>query len=287
MDRSSVVGDWDIGFRELAIMDQGDMLLLTCPDGPPGYEGRLIELEADRFRIEGGPLHGAELVLGEDGPSLGGHRPLSRLDRPARALPGSGLAAPALEAAQEEEEAFEHLWNWIAHPSRAPEVDPGGVDVCRFLQWTTAHQLALFHGANSVDLLEFEPGTWPTVSMGDAGFEDAVVANQDGLCSMFGAVVDEEVSGRSARHRVERFYSPEGGHVDVYHFSMSRAALDRQPFRTGGLYLLPRERFRPVSLYPGGPASTEWVSPDPVRPLACLIVTPDDFPLLGVVGSYE
>lgn len=286
MDRSVVVGNWDTGYREMSIIDQGDVLLLTCPDGPPGYEGRLIEVDDDRLRVEGGPLHGAELVIQDDVPSLGGHRPLNRLERPSQAPPGSGLAAPPLDTSSDEEETFQHLWNWISHPSRAPEVDLGGADLCRFVQWLTAHDLALFHGSNLIDQDRLLPSAWPVAAIGDRPDGEVVHANRDGLCSMFPALVDQTVGG-SARHRVERFHSSEGGHVDVYHFSLPQNAVQRQPFRPGGLYLLPREMFEPVLLYPGGPESPEWACSEPVRPLGCLIVTPDDFPLRDSVGVYE
>lgn len=287
MDRSAVVGSWDVGFREISILDQGDMLVLTCPDGPAGYEGRLVEIDDRTLRIEGGPFHGAELVIGDGGPTLGGRRPLLALDRPARADDGSGLNAPPLDPEPGEEDAFEHLWTWVAHPSRAPQVDLGGVNLCRFVQWLTRHDLALFHGSNLTDQQVLRPATWPRAVMGDPAEGAVVVANEDGLCCMFPAVVDEEIVGRRARHRVERFHSPEGGHVDVYHFSLPRGVLEASPFRAGALYLLPRERFQPVPLYPGGPPSSEWTSTEPVRPLACLPVTPDDFPLRQAVGAYD
>lgn len=287
MDRSVVAGNWDIGFREISIIDQGDVLLLTCPDGPAGYEGRLVEIDEDRLRIEGGPLHGAELVIREEGPSLGGHRPMSRLERPAQAPPGSGLLSPPLEPSREEESSFEHLWDRVSHPSRAPEVDLGGVNLCRFVQWVTSRDLAVFAGSNLVGQERLQPAAWPTQAMGEVGNGEVVYANQDGLCSMFSALVDQDRAGDGARHRVERFYSPEGGHVDLYHFSLPRAILEQGPFRSGGLYLLPRERFQPVPLYPGGPPSTEWICPEAVRPLACLTVAPDDFPLRDGIGSYD
>jgi hypothetical protein len=287
MDRNRIVGDWSIGFREFSIVDKGDALFLECPDGPAGYESRLVEASADRIRIEGGPLHGAELILEDDGPSIGGYRQMTRLERPAHAPPGSGLTVPAVDLGPDEEESFEGLWTWLAHPSRAPEVETGGLDLCRFVQWLSLRRLALFHGANRVDLDRLEPATWPTVTMGAIDETEVVYANGDGLCAMFLALVDEKTAGRGARHRVERFRSPEGAHVDVYHFSLPRPAPTTQPFRAGGLYLLPKERFRPVSLYPGGPQSAEWISPEPVRPLGCLLVTPDDFPLQQAVGFYE
>lgn len=277
MDQS-LVGDWTTGWREFSIVADSGALWLRCPAAPPGFEARLVDMAPGRVRIEGGPLHGAEIVVEEEGDfSLGGHRPLERLDRPAEAGPGWGMMAPAEELEPDEIETFQHLWTWLAHPSRAPEVDLGGCDLYRFVRWLDRNGLALFHGDERIDLDRLPPTDWPAASHGEPEAGEFVYATADALCSMFLAIVDPESTGRSAIQRVEHFRSLEGDEVDIYQFHYTGGE-SSTCLRPGGLYLLPRDRFRPLSIYPGGPISTEWVSLEPVTPLACLVTTPGDFP---------
>lgn len=287
MDRNSLIGNWDAGFREFSIENRAGQLVLRCPEAPPGYESRLSEVEEGHFRVEGGPFDGAEVVLAEDGAvSLGGHVALSRLDRDAAAVPGSGLEDPVPDPGPEEEEAFEHLWNSMAHPSRAAEVDLGGFSMAHFVHWLTTRNLAVFHGTSRIDAEELEPAPWPTVTIGPAPAEPYVYGADDGFCAMFMALMDE-VSARTGRHGVDRFANSHGSALRLYRFALGRDALSRRPFTAGALYLLPREAFSPVALYPGGPPTAEWICPEPVRPLARLIVTPDDFPFLDRVGPAD
>ena len=58
-------------------------------------------------------------------------------------------------------------------------------------------------------------------------------------------------------------------------------------WRTGTLYLFPKDDFEPIPFYPGGPASNEWASTSEVRPLARLTVDPGDFPFLDQVGGHD
>jgi hypothetical protein len=285
MDLSMIVGDWDTGAHEITILAEGGHLSLRCPETPPGYEGHLVEMDEGHFRVEWGSLAGAELIFdGRGGGSLGGHRPLTRLDRPARSSAGAGLRTDEPEFSSDEAETYEHVWSWAAHPSHPPEVELAGLGLCRFLQWLMTGDRALFHGANDVALEELVPAEWPVPSVGPPE-KSGVHATEDPLCSMFLSIVDRSRAGTEIRHGVERFLSADGGHVDLYQFSLPAPSLRQQPFSAGGLYILPRERFQPVPLYPGGPASREWICPEPVRPLAALIVTPEDFPFLDGIGA--
>lgn len=285
MDHSTIVGGWDTGFHEFTILEEGGDLFLVCPETPPGYEGRLHEVAEGHYRVEWGSLAGADLIFDSNGAaSLGGRRPMTRLNRPAQAAAGSGLSADPLDFTSDEEETYEHVWSWAAHPSHPPEVELGGLGLCRFVQWLMEGDRALFHGANDVGLEELAPAAWPVPWAGPTG-SDAVYATEDPLCSMFLSIVDQGRTGTRIEHRVERFQSSDGSHVDLYHFSLPSASLSDQPFSAGGLYILPRERFEPVPLYPGGPSSREWVCLEPVRPLAALIVTPEDFPFLDDIGA--
>jgi len=285
MDRNLLIGDWDTGFREFSIAEQESDLVLRCPEAPVGYESRLTEVEDGHFRVEGGPFDEAEVVLGDDGSvSFGGHVSLRRLDREAAPAPGAGLESPMAETDPEEDEAFEHVWNFMAHPSHADEVDLGGLSMVRFLSWLTGRKLAVFHGTNRIDGDRLEPAEWPHVNVGSVPTDRYVYGGSDAFCSMFFALMDEPAA-RTGSHGFDLFHNGQGTTVRLYQFALASDALARRPFTAGALYLLPRETFSPVRLYPGGPPTAEWFCPEPVRPLARLIVTPDDFPFLDRIGS--
>src|SRR5690606_2111287 len=205
MDRNLLIGDWDAGFREFSIAEQESDLVLRCPEAPVGYESRLTEVEDGHFRVEGGPFDEAEVVLGDDGSvSFGGHVSLRRLDREAAPAPGAGLESPMAETDPEEDEAFEHVWNFMAHPSHADEVDLGGLSMVRFLSWLTGRKLAVFHGTNRIDVDRLEPAEWPHMNVGSVPTDRYVYGGSDAFCSMFFALMDEAAArtGRSEERRV-------------------------------------------------------------------------------------
>jgi len=71
---------------------------------------------------------------------------------------------------------------------------------------------------------------------------------------------------------------------------VNQDALAGEPWRTGTVYVLPRDTFgqQPEEDWHGLKlASTQWASPAAIRPLARLVVTPDDFPFLGQVHGHD
>lgn len=112
-----------------------------------------------------------------------------------------------------------------------------------FLSYLVHHRGLLAHGSNLDDIVLFEPR-----QANDAGtYLTGVYAADDGIWPMFFAVV--------ARG---------GGRL-------TNDPGDAASWTTGTVYLLPRETFRHIW-------GNEWVSDVPVRPVARLCVTPDDFP---------
>lgn len=75
-----------------------------------------------------------------------------------------------------------------------------------------------------------------------------------------------------------------------YFFTVSRDALDRRPWRTGHLYLLPADTFveQPGAIYAGRPARIpQLASPVAVTPFARLRVAPRSFPFLGRIRGHD
>jgi hypothetical protein len=75
-----------------------------------------------------------------------------------------------------------------------------------------------------------------------------------------------------------------------YFFSISRPALEQQPWRTGTVYILPADSFESqprlrrddVSIY-----VAQVASPRAVRPVAKLSVDPGDFPFLHQIHGHD
>lgn len=289
MSAHSPTGDWDVGFRQFSIVDEPDGLAVRFPEAPDGFEGRLRQVELDRFVIEGGPYPGAELVRGADGWSIGGVLPLTRIHGRAAAPPGSGLIAPVLDLEAEEVQACEAAWARLAHPSQISDPDLGGVAIHRFVQWLMLEERVIFHGSNNRDLSEMTPirRSMEIMNLAGRGNLGSVYGTHDGLWSMFFAVVDRDRLRGSIRNGVDRHFGRSDEWVDLYHFSVHHEMLGQRPFTTGALYLMPRDRFERVPLYPGGPPSNEWACSKAVVPHGRLIVRPEDFPFLDDIGGHD
>jgi hypothetical protein len=166
---------------------------------------------------------------------------------------------------------------------------PDTVAPHHFVQWLMARDELIFHGSNRRDIDEFLPRrtSMELHDVGGRGNLGAVYGTHDGLWSMFFAVVDRGALRGSIRNGVSRFDAPDGDRVDVYHFSVSSVSLPEHPFTSGALYLLPRRTFQRIPFYPGGPPSPEWASTEPVRPIARILLEPEDFPFLDRVGGHD
>jgi hypothetical protein len=104
---------------------------------------------------------------------------------------------------------------------------------------------------------------------------------------MWFAVLHRDALEGSIRNGVLRWTSRDGRTLDLYHFSVHHEHVGGDIWRPGTLYLLPREPFSANPLVPGGPPSSEWASPQAVRPLKRIAVEPEDFPFRDQVGGHD
>ena len=75
-----------------------------------------------------------------------------------------------------------------------------------------------------------------------------------------------------------------------YFFSISRSALDQQPWRDGIVYLLPADTFETQKSIMDGDQeirTAQVASLTPVRPAAKLRVGPGDFPFLQAIRGHD
>lgn len=295
MDPRALVGAWSSGGFELTIVHTSDGLRIRYPEAPEAFESALIPDEGG-YVIDGGPLHGVRITFttGDDGRprgTVGPAIPLEPLDRAAEGPPGGGLRPPALELSQDETQRFLEVWEGIVRRPDGRSIDREHTGPpARFVQWLTGRDAVIFHGSKRDDIDEFVPvrASMEIRDSGGRGNLGAVYGTHDGLWAMFFAVIDRSRLRGSIRNGVTRYSTIDGSRtMDRYHFSIHHEMLEIEPFSTGTLYLLPRDAFTRLPLYPGGPLSDEWACPETVRPLARLAVEPEDFPFLEAIGGHD
>lgn len=153
-----------------------------------------------------------------------------------------------------------------------------------FLRWLAERRRVLFHGSGRDDLEALNPIrlSRDTTEFGD---QQAVFATSDPVWAIYFAVL--------RRHRP---FGTRNGSLGIaggqvyprwYHFSIRRPLDTATRFGPGSLYVLPRAPFTAEPPYRGVFDTAQWVSPSPVRPLARIDVTPNDFPFLNSVVSHR
>jgi hypothetical protein len=151
-----------------------------------------------------------------------------------------------------------------------------------FLTYLVETKDVLLHGSNDPDIRRLEPSittTW------DGHPVQAVFAASDGLWPLFFAIVNHGNGPYTLRNGCYALPEGNGCYRKFYFFSIDRDAAARDPWTDGWVYLLPRRTFRRVS--PSGLMRDEWISLEPVVPLARLAVTREDFPFFGRIVAFR
>ena len=204
-------------------------------------------------------------------------------------LPDYWLTRPRVSFDEETQSAFEELLTTTLSLGGCPAIQftlpwPKWQFLCHLAD---RHDIAL-HGSGKPDIDLFEPRQSSDVN--EFGNRKAVYAASDGLWAMFFAIVDRE-RVRSVANACVRLADETGNfHGPYYVFSVSQAALPDQPWRTGTVYLLPRETFTtqpPLSFGSHQVHIAQLASFVPVQPLAKLTVTPADFPFLMQIRGHD
>ena len=286
-------GLYVMSFLALDVAAGDGVLLAKMPGVPDGYEMRLSPAGEHAFRAESGPLRGATITFTmpeAGGPAAAlrvGPFPLGRAD----ALPDEALRlvpAPRLVLDDDRIAAFGSLLEQITEGDGAEIPYPLDYPLHEFLQYATATDRFLFHGSNSAVIDEFVP-VRRSMEIGDAtgrGNQTGVYATDDALWALFYAVVDRERLRGGMRNMAVVFHDAEGDSLHLYGFSLHHESLAAAPWTEGALYVLPRDTFRQQAVAPGA-LTAEWVSPEPVRPLARLRVRPQDFPFRDDVQGHD
>lgn len=204
-------------------------------------------------------------------------------------LPDYWLTRPSLSFDEKAQMAFDELLNTTRSMGGCPTIQftlpwPKWQFLCHLAD----HHAIALHGSGDPDIALFEPRQ--ANDLNEFGNQKAIYAASDGLWAMFFAVVDRE-RVMSITNACIRLADERGILLDPnYVFSVSQSALPRQPWRTGTVYLLPRNTFitqPPMTFGPYQVHFAQLASFVPVQPLAKLTVTPTDFPFLSQIRGHD
>lgn len=279
---------------------QGERLTAVFSGVPAAFASILHpQAAAHTFTVEGGPAHQSTAVFqfDDDGVAVTGLQIdddylFARLAEPPASSPtptGQGLAAPVLALDEAKEAAFAALVAQIVAQGDGRLLDYTlPYPKHEFLQYAALQDQFIFHGSAKPDIDEFHTRR-TSMELNDKsgrGNVQGIYGTHDGLWPLFFAVVDRGKISGSIRNGFDTFWNAAGEKMTVYHFSINKEWLDKAPWRSGTLYLLPRATFRrmPTS---SGSNSNEWVSETAVKPLARLTIEPEDFPFLHQIGGHD
>lgn len=161
---------------------------------------------------------------------------------------------------------------WVDYTSHRPKHE--------FLTYLLEHHAVLLHGSGNREIQVLEPRQQ---TLFDGRMTRGVFASTDAIWSLFFATVPRPPKGvrYSLRNGAVAVRRSLGRYRKFYFFSVSDHVLRDHPWGDGAVYIVPRDPFRLQS-----ETWQEWTSPEPIRPLAKLAVSPDDFPLRHLVGAH-
>jgi hypothetical protein len=286
-------GTYLLGVEPLLVFEHDGELVLSLAEVPHQFAARAVPA-GDGFRLEGGDVDGVSLAFAEGDPCpggvLGGVVGFERAPGGYEPPGGRGLEAPPLELDSEEERRYERLLALLLESPDGDWLELGDDRPrWRFVEWLTRQEAVIFHGSPEPDIDVFLPVRSSIEVMDFAGKGNlaAVYGTPAGLWALWFAVLDRSRLRGTIRNGVQRWTDREGRALDLYFFSVDHSHVGGDIWRSGTLYLLPRGSFRPSPIFPGGPDSNEWASPEKVRPLKRLAVDPEDFPFRERVGGHD
>jgi hypothetical protein len=147
----------------------------------------------------------------------------------------------------------------------------------------------VLHGTGDANIDIFVPRK--SNDLNEFGAQTAVYAAGDGLWAMFFAILDRERYPMLTSNACVRLVDESGVVSEPYYvFSISQEALCKHPWRKGMIYILPKDTFINQQSLRYGPYEVripQVASLVPVKPLAHLEVTPEDFPFLDLIRGLD
>ena len=205
-------------------------------------------------------------------------------------LPDYWLTRPNTNPDEETKAAFDELLSASFRIGGCPTIQYSlPWPKWQFLCHSADHHSIALHGSGNPDISIFEPRQ--SNDLNEFGSQKAIYAASDGLWSMFFAIVDRDQFEMSVANACIRLEDETGSlHGPYYVFSVSKSVRPKQPWRTGTVYLLPKDTFTsqpPMELGSSTVHIAQLASLVPVQPLAKLAVTPEDFPFLSRIRGHD
>lgn len=140
----------------------------------------------------------------------------------------------------------------------------------------------LFHGTNQGEIELLNP-----VNQENYRGEkiNAVFASGDPIWAMFFAILDRDGYHGSLRNGSFILECAGGYQERFYFFSISEAMVANHPWKTGTVYITPRDSFTQTNT--GMIRFDEWASEKPVIPLSKIDISPGDFPFFNRVSAHN
>jgi len=174
-------------------------------------------------------------------------------------------------------------------PSVGPVALPEQYLKWQFLSYICDHEDVVLHGSCEIRLSKIEPHQADDVRTYSS--QRAVYATTDGIWAIFFAIVDRRERDLGTTNTCFTV-KPDSGETlgPFYYFSLSRHALESNPWCRGAVYLLPRASFsqEEVQRHQEGVVSfPHWIGKAATTPYGFLAVGPEDFPFLGEVRGHD
>jgi hypothetical protein len=160
----------------------------------------------------------------------------------------------------------------------------------QFLSYICKARELVLHGSQNAGIEIVEPRQALDVRAFSA--QEAIYATTDGLWVIYFAIIDRKGFAPLSLFNscLDVHISPEQVLGPLYFFSITHSALVQNPWCTGAIYILPRENFErePAQHMLGAEiVFPHWISAKPARPVAKLLVEPQDFPFLAQIHGHD
>ena len=159
----------------------------------------------------------------------------------------------------------------------------------QFLNYLVESENIVLHGSGNRNIILFEPRKADDIT--EFGNQKAVFAAADGVWPMFFAIIDRDNHPMVISNACIQFVEDrEPISKPYYMFSISQGILEKNPWRKGVVYLLPSDTFveQQTMQFQGHTVRIkQQASLVPVKPLAKIEVSPEDFPFLTQVREHD